>query len=123
MAWAIVLTTEDLAEMEAGLNTAGMSAPDRASVRQYTQAGFANSANAPVAPSDHPCYQFDGTNLRVMIINTGSLADFRNLLKSLIQKYPSAAVLTFYSDYIAKPQYGIDPYPPPANYFTGMTCT
>ena len=130
MTWAIYSTPEDLSLMESALNTSGMAANDRNALNRYLQAGFNNWRTAPCIPPEHPCWATDGqestpggTCMRVVVINNGTLADFRALIRSLLAKYPSAADMRFFEQFMGNGWYAVDPYPPPPGYFSGMTCT
>ena len=94
-----------------------MDPADRAKVDRYLRAGFACWQDAPCIPPEHPCCPTDcvestpgGTCMRVVIMNFGSLDDFRALLRELIAKYPHSLILTPYETFLGNGWYAVDPY-------------
>ena len=122
MAWAIYSTPEDLQELVAGLNTSGLTAPERNAVRRFLNGALENWENQPMIPTSHPCYATDGQTMRVVVIQNGSLAEFRARLAELIQRYPDRAILRAYYELSGNGWYAVDPHPPPEGYFTLMEC-
>lgn len=123
MAWAIYSTPEDLQEILSGLNTAGMTGAERTAVRRFINGALENWENQPMIPTAHPCYESDGQTMRTIVVQNGSLAEFRARLADLIQKYPERAILRTYYDLSGNGWYAVDPYPAPEGYFALMTCT
>lgn len=150
MTWALYATPSDMEQIEAGLSEIGMSNQDRNRVRPYVNGGLGNWRNAPCIPPEHPCFASDGVSsgsqqvwvddgngeghwetivwgcMREIVCTHGTLADFRALCRTLITKYPQAAVFRFFEPFMGDTGggawYAVDPYPPPAGYFDGMTC-
>jgi hypothetical protein len=124
MAWALFLPPQDLQELQRGLDTSGMSNPDRNAANRYLTPITNNWQTAPLIPPEHPCYWADGGESRVLVINTGSLAEFRALLRSLYAKYPSATYVYGLEIIMGEPWYALDPYPPAAgtNPWEGVIC-
>lgn len=120
-------------QIENGLSELGMSNQDRNRVRPYVNGGLGNWRNAQCIPPEHPCFATDGVDagdghcMVVVPCTFGTLGDFRQLCRDLLAKYPQASVFRFFEPFMGQNTGGqwfaVDPYPPPAGYFTGMTCT
>jgi len=129
--WAIYSTPEDLtAYVENVLKTTPFTTPERNAINRYLTAGLNNWPTAPCIPPEHPCFATDGVAstpggscMRVIVINNGTKAQFVQLLQNAIDKYPESEGLRAFRDLIDIPWYSVDPYPPPAGFFAGMTCT
>lgn len=130
MTWALYSTWEDLTAIEAGFQETGLSGPLRNKLRGYLDGGLRDWRLSPCIPPEHPCFATDGVSsgpmghcMVVVVCTFGTLADFRSLLQQLIGKNPGAAYYTFVQDFIMNGWMAVDPYPPPAGYWDGRTCT
>lgn len=128
--WAIYSTPEDLTRyIEETLQTTPFTTAERNAINRYLDNGITAWPSAPCIPPEHPCFATDGVEstpggscMRVIVVNNGTKAAFRNLLVNAITKYPQSQALRAFRDLLDIPWYAVDPYPPPAGFFTGMTC-
>ncbi len=130
MTWAIYSTWEDLTEIEKGFQEQGLNPSQVNKLRSYWNGGLKDWRNGQCIPPEHPCYASDGVVsgpmghcMIVVPVTFGTLADFRSLLRTLMGKNPGAEYYRWLEPFMANGWYAVDPYPPPAGYFAGMTCT
>jgi hypothetical protein len=131
MTWALYAPMEDMTAIVAGITeVAGLTPQERNRLRDYWQGGLNQWQTAPCIPTDHPCWATDGvastvggTCMRVIVCTHGTLADFRALVAQIQEKNPAATVFRFFEPFMGNGWFAVDPYPPPAGYFTGRTCT
>lgn len=125
MAWAIFTTPEDAMEVVSAFSEAGLTGNERNRVRDYGQAFLAGwNANVPV-PAEHPCHATDADTMRLVVMNHGTKADWLALVQQLLNRQNrDREILRPYFTFISQsPWYAVDPWPAPAGYFAGMTCT
>lgn len=145
MTWAIYAPWDDMLAVEAGFKETGLNGSDRNKMRSYWAGGLSTWRTAPCIPPEHPCFATDGvmarppqiigynpdgtpiydepTCMRLIVMSFGTLADFRSLLRSVIGKNPEAGHYVFWEAFLGNGWAAVDPYPPPAGYWTGKTCT
>ena len=125
--WAILLTKEDLTEIESGLEAA-LAAPNltnahRNAINRVLDKGGRLWRQAATIPPEHPCFAHD-PDMRIVRVNAGTLAEYRQLLRALVARYPAASVLTFYEQYLGSgapfAYENWDSANPPS--FDGLTC-
>lgn len=127
MTWAIFTTPEDKAEMESAFMQAGLSQGEWNRIRDYVAAFFAGwEANVPLPP-EHPCAATDNpaSPMRTVVITHRTKAEWLAEMNRLIARpQRDRLILTSYRDLMTEtPWYAVDPWPAPAGFFDGMTCT
>ncbi len=131
MTWALYSTWEDLTAIEDGLREDNLTGSERNKLRNYLNGGLRDWRTTGICiPPEHPCFATDGVSsgpmghcMVAVVCTFGTLADFRSLLRGLIGKNPGAGYFEWLEPFIVSTGwYAVDPYPPPAGYFTGMIC-
>jgi hypothetical protein len=132
MAWAIYIPNSDKDEMVSAFTQAGLTGGEWNRIKDYAASFFAGWDAGVCIPPEHPCFATDGEDdgsgrgcMRLVVMEHGTKADFlAEMLRLLNRPQRDRNILRAYYDLLhEQPWFAVDPYPPAAGFFDGMTCT
>jgi len=111
MAFALVLTLDDMALVEMCLAHTGQTGPDRTISNRILNGGLAQWATASRVPTTHPYYDNDPELIFLVVDAPVTLAELRAYIVTFSQKYAWASQIGSLAYHMGDRSFAVEPWP------------